>query len=78
MTTFVLRFSDSRGGLAANRRQKIFGPENQETLLAMQSLGAVYVRLGKYENALEFLIKALAGLEKVLAPEHEDIMCTLV
>ena len=59
------------------RREEISGPEAQETLIAMQDLAAVHVKLRNLQAARNLYEKSLEGLEAVSSLD-DQIMLTVM
>jgi tetratricopeptide (TPR) repeat protein len=59
---------------SCSMRNKMLGPEEEETLSALDLYGLVLGSQGKYEEAEDAHRRALEGYEKVLEKEHPDTL----
>ncbi len=60
--------------LAGKRRQ--LGDDHPDTLISMNSLGALYYEQGKYPEAEVLYIKALAAYRRQLGDDHQFTLNT--
>ncbi|CRL27391.1 NB-ARC [Penicillium camemberti] len=58
-------------------REKVLGPEHQDTLTSVSNLGSVLSHLAKYEEAEAMHRRALQEQEKVLGPENPDTLISV-
>ncbi|KAJ5340143.1 FabD/lysophospholipase-like protein [Penicillium brevicompactum] len=58
-------------------REKVLGPEHQDTLTSVSNLGSVLSHLAKYEEAEAMHRRALQEQEKVLGPENPDMLISV-
>ncbi|KAF7968773.1 hypothetical protein HWV62_29346 [Athelia sp. TMB] len=63
--------------LAQREQAAGIGKDHLDTLGTVHALADVYMALGKYDKAEEFLGRALAGREKQIGPDHVDTLATL-
>ncbi|KAL2828390.1 nucleoside phosphorylase domain-containing protein [Aspergillus cavernicola] len=62
---------------ALEGRQKVYGPQQPETLVSVKDLGAALYRQGKYGDAEIYHRRALQGRTRVLGPEHRDTLVSM-
>jgi tetratricopeptide (TPR) repeat protein len=56
---------------------KSLGKDHPSTLITVNNMASVYDNQGDYSKALEWYIRALAGLEKSLGKDHPDTLTTI-
>ena len=54
-------------------RKKIFGEDHADVARSYHNLGNVYQQLGQYNEAKEFLEKALIINKKIFGEDHADV-----
>ncbi len=58
-------------------QQHILGPDHPDTLKTLNSLSAVFIRIGKYADAEKVLLDAIERQKRVLGAEHPDTIISM-
>ncbi len=62
---------------AVDLRRQLLGDKHPDTLVAMESVGAVYLSNDKFPEAEPLLVGAMEGLQEVRGPEHPETLAAI-
>jgi len=69
--------SETHRGRDQEIREKTLGPDHPDLAAALNGLGSIYTRQGKYEEAEPLYKRALEIQERALAPDHLSLAYSL-
>jgi len=58
-------------------QQRVLGPDHPDTLKTLNSLSAVFIRVGKYPDAEKVLLDVIQRQKRVLGAEHPDTIIAM-